>query len=412
MHLLIDVFRNSILITGLVMVMMLLIEYIHIHSQGRSFARLKKQPFRQICLAALLGLIPGCIGGFAAVSLFSHGLISFGALIAMMISTVGDEAFVLFAMIPKTALLITAILFPLAILCGWLIDKFLKKRPAPFSEAHLALHEEDGCHHGEHTAIWGNWKHNLRHMSLKRGLLLLGLLAFILSLGLGFLEHDHEHGAAQPAESALIHEHGHPHELHDGHQHGQASQHGHTPEHELVPHEHKHTATEAAATHEHAQGFNIFSERWLNILFTFLSLFTLILTLMAGEHFVKEHLWDHIIKKHLPSIFCWTLGALLFIALGLQYLHLDQWITQNSYLVLIMAAFIGLIPESGPHMVFISLFASGNIPFSILLTSSLVQDGHTSLPLLAESKKAFFKAKLINLVIGLVVGSALYFCGC
>jgi Protein of unknown function (DUF2899). len=354
MHLLIDVFRNSILITGLVMVMMLLIEYIHIHSQGRSFARLKKQPFRQICLAALLGLIPGCIGGFAAVSLFSHGLISFGALIAMMISTVGDEAFVLFAMIPKTALLITAILFPLAILCGWLTDKLLKKRLAPFSEAHLALHEEDGCHHGEHSAIWGNWKHNLRHMSLKRGLLLLGLLAFILSLGLGFLEHDH-----------------------DGHEHG----------------------------------FNIFSERWLNILFTFLSLFTLILTLMAGEHFVKEHLWDHIIKKHLPGIFCWTFGALLFIAFGLQYLQLDQWITQNSYLVLLLAALIGLIPESGPHMVFISLFATGNIPFSILLTSSLVQDGHTTLPLLAESKKAFFKAKLINLIIGLIVGSTLYFCG-
>jgi hypothetical protein len=61
--------------------------------------------------------------------------------------------------------------------------------------------------------------------------------------------------------------------------------------------------------------------------------------------------------------------------------------------------------------VFITLFASGHIPFSILLTNSIVQDGHTALPLLAESKRGFLWAKLINVAVGLAIGFAVYVCG-
>ncbi|MDD4639156.1 MAG: putative manganese transporter, partial [Bacteroidales bacterium] len=80
----------------------------------------------------------------------------------------------------------------------------------------------------------------------------------------------------------------------------------------------------------------------------------------------------------------------------------------NIFFMILIAALIGLIPESGPHMVFITLFAGGLIPFSVLFFSSLVQDGHTALPLLAESKKSFAKAKLINLTLGIVTGLILW----
>jgi hypothetical protein len=55
-------------------------------------------------------------------------------------------------------------------------------------------------------------------------------------------------------------------------------------------------------------------------------------------------------------------------------------------------------------MIFVSMFVAGTIPLSILLASSISQDGHGALPLLAESKKSFVVAKLINGVIALVVG--------
>jgi hypothetical protein len=38
------------------------------------------------------------------------------------------------------------------------------------------------------------------------------------------------------------------------------------------------------------------------------------------------------------------------------------------------------------------------------MASAIVQDGHGALPLFAESKKSFFAAKAINILVGLVVG--------
>jgi hypothetical protein len=72
--------------------------------------------------------------------------------------------------------------------------------------------------------------------------------------------------------------------------------------------------------------------------------------------------------------------------------------------MLIMALLVGIIPQSGPHIIFVTLFANGSIPFSILLANSIVQDGHGSIPLLAESGKSFLLMKAIKLVIGLLIG--------
>ena len=81
-HIVIDVLRNSVLITGLVLIMMLMIEYFNIHSHGRWFSLIKNSKIKQIFLGSLLGLVPGCIGGFATVSLYTHRLLSLGALVA------------------------------------------------------------------------------------------------------------------------------------------------------------------------------------------------------------------------------------------------------------------------------------------------------------------------------------------
>ena len=127
LDLIVDVLRNSILITGLVLIMMLMIEYFNIQSKGVWFAKLRGSGIKQIILGSLLGLIPGCLGGFAAVSLFTHRMISLGALIAMMICSSGDEAFVILAMIPEKALLLFAALFGIGVISGYIVDKIFKK---------------------------------------------------------------------------------------------------------------------------------------------------------------------------------------------------------------------------------------------------------------------------------------------
>ncbi len=85
---------------------------------------------------------------------------------------------------------------------------------------------------------------------------------------------------------------------------------------------------------------------------------------------------------------------------------IQQFAQDNIWLILFLAIVIGIIPESGPHMIFITLFISGMIPISILLVNSIVQDGHGSLPLFAENKKAFLHMKLINMAVGAIVGVA------
>ena len=422
MHTFVEALRNSVLITGLVMIMMILIEFVNIHSHGESFRKLKDSKIKQVFVAALLGLIPGCVGGFAVVSLYAHRLLSFGALVTMMIVSSGDEAFVMLAMIPKTAIILFAILFILGIIVGLITDKFVKRPIATLPQNHYeTLTNCCDTHPEAPKSIFNSTiKENFKKVTRERALIVIGIALFIAAVVMGLLEHDHSahahthhHHAAHIEENThninsilfvdeekrvciqeeLFEEpHAHDHEVGETHTHLHSDEDGHN---------HAHIET----------NFNIFSERWINLLFAGLSLIVLIMTAKANNHFIKEHLWNHVIKKHLKSIFLWTFGALLIIHFGIQFLNLEELIAKNIYLVILAAALIGLIPESGPHMLFITLFASGMAPFSVLLTSSIVQDGHTALPLLAESKKSFAYAKLINLFVGLVVGYLTYFAG-
>ena len=353
LHLFLDVLRNSVLITGLVIIMMLMIEYVNIHSHGRWFTRLRQNRFGQVVLGAGLGIIPGCMGGFAAVSMYSHKLLSFGALIAMMIASSGDEAFVMLAMMPKEALLLMVVLFVVAILAGWLVDRFAKpnKENHEGCEEGYQIHEEDEKEENDDKPTL----RNMRHASAERIALLLGVFLFIVALAFGMFEHGHEEVA-------------------------------------------------------HTQ-LNIFNESWMNLIFAVISLFVVWFIATAGEHIIKEHLWEHIIRKHFLSIFLWTFGALLVIQIGLHYFDIETLISNNIPWMILLAVLVGIIPESGPHLLFVTLFATGTVPFSVLLASSISQDGHASLPLLAESKRSFAKAKIVNALVAAVCGYLCYLIG-
>jgi hypothetical protein len=123
------------------------------------------------------------------------------------------------------------------------------------------------------------------------------------------------------------------------------------------------------------------------------------------------HIFNHIIKKHIWKIALWTFAALLIIEIGTKYLDLESFVTNYKITLLFLSAVVGLIPESGPHMFFVSMFANGLIPFSILLTSSIVQDGHGMLPMLSYSLMDSIKIKTFNLCIGLVAGLSLFYLG-
>jgi hypothetical protein len=139
--------------------------------------------------------------------------------------------------------------------------------------------------------------------------------------------------------------------------------------------------------------------------------FSLFIVLSVPEHFLKEHLWDHIVKVHIPKIFLWTFLTLLAVGILMSFIDVETFISNNKILVMMIAVLIGIIPQSGPHLIFITLFMNGTIPISVLFANSISQDGHGMLPLLAESKRAFIAVKLFNVLVAFAVGYLLLFLG-
>ena len=102
---------------------------------------------------------------------------------------------------------------------------------------------------------------------------------------------------------------------------------------------------------------------------------------------------------------------MLFVHWGLKYWNLETFVQQHLLWVLAIGALLGIIPESGPHLIFVMMYSQGWIPFSVLFTTSFVQDGHGMLPLLSYSLKDSILIKLFNLIFGLAVGGILFALG-
>ncbi|MBU1299399.1 MAG: arsenic efflux protein [Bacteroidetes bacterium] len=128
-------------------------------------------------------------------------------------------------------------------------------------------------------------------------------------------------------------------------------------------------------------------------------------------HFFMEHIWNHIAKRHLWRTALWTFGALSFAEIGMEYWNLNQLTSEYTLTLLFLSALIGIIPDSGPHLIFVTMYAHGLIPFSVLFTSSVVQDGHGMLPMLAYSVKDSLLIKGFNIAIGLTIGLSLFLLG-
>ncbi len=270
-------FLETIKIILIVALLMIIVEFLELKFEDKIREKITGRSVNQFIIASLLGSIPGCVDAFFIVSLYVHGLVGFGALAAVMLSTAGDDAFTMLAMIPETALLIFAISVILGIVGGFFADKIAKA------------------------------------IKLK---------------------------TCQPCEIEI---------------------------------------------HEEELDF---------------------------KHFLKEHVYDHILKKHIPKLFLWIFLTMLAIGLLIENFDLKPIIEVFPVLLLIVfAALIGIIPESGPHLFFLLLFSEGIIPFSVLLVNTISQDGHGLLPLLSYSVKDTIYVQIFTTLFALTVGIVLFSIG-
>jgi hypothetical protein len=333
---LIDVLRHAFMITSFVFVMMLVVEYLNILTDGAWRRRLARSAWGQYIFAAALGVLPGCLGSFAVVAMYSHRVMSLGAVVAAMIATSGDESFLMLAMFPARAVHVFAILFGLGIVGGALTDAIARRSNLGVSLEcpGLEIHEEHRCSRFPRGEIVRQWK----SCTPARGILAVVLVAIVIAIVTG---------QVGPPEW-----------------------------------------------------------NWIRQTLLLASAVALFIVATVHDHFLEEHLWEHIARKHIPRIFLWTLGALMAMYVLTEHMAFDveSAAGKGRFILLFTACLVGLIPQSGPHMIFVTLFAKGAIPVSILLANSIVQEGHGMLPLLADSRKAFFVIKAIKFAIGLVVG--------
>lgn len=130
------------------------------------------------------------------------------------------------------------------------------------------------------------------------------------------------------------------------------------------------------------------------------------------KHFIKFHIIKHILKKHIWRIFIWIFLALFFIGLFPNVFSPSIFKSSNlQILELLLAIIIGLIPTTSPNIIFIIMFGNGLIPFSVLLTNSIVQDGHGLLPILGYSFKDAVKIKLYKASFALIIGLIIFLFG-
>jgi hypothetical protein len=363
MEIVLNILKESLMITSFVIIMMLLIEYFNIKTKGSWLKKLKTSGTRQVLLGASLGLLPGCLGGYAVVSLYTHHVVGFGSLLAAFIATIGDETFVMLSVMPVTALYIMGGLFAGSIIIGLIVNKIYTYR-GTINTGHFEIHEHDHC--AIDTGKISGIIQNLRNPSFQRGLLIFGLLVFIVFMITGLFGHEHVHAT-----------------------------------------EHVHSAGETC-NEEHGQFQYFLIEEWMQYSFILLAAISLFIIIKVPEHFLNEHLWNHIIKKHFLRVLMWIIVSIAAIQGLLHILHVDHLLSESMYFwsFVMLAALIGIIPQSGPHIIFISLFTQGIIPLSVLLVNSIVQEGHAGLPLLAESKKSFFLIKAVKIFIALLIAVA------
>ena len=429
------ILQQTLIITTLVIGMMMVIEFINVRTGGLWSKRLQKSPWIQILFAIVMGVIPGCLGTYTVVSLYVHRVVNFPALMAALISTTGDEAFFMFSLFPEKALLINLILITLAIIVATILQFSLKNKFLGLRNEELSfpVHENEECSHSHHHHH--SVKKNIKNISFVRALLItlsLGVLILVLS---GIIDGSHhlnllmggqsEESVMHSIERQQDHKTTRLHDCHDDHHHSHQSESesesesessvcvdSHSHQSESVSessvcvdsHSHQSESESSVCVNSHSHHNHGGEADWIRIILIVLFVAILIIVIVAEEHFLEEHLWQHVIKVHLPKIFFWTFGVILCLTILNNYVNIHDLIDSKPFIVLLIAILIGLIPQSGPHLIFLILFANGDLPLGIFLANCIVQDGHGALPLLAESRKAFFVSKAIKIAIALVVG--------
>lgn len=363
-------------VSSFVAVTVLVFSYLEYRSGGALVDQLETRTRLQPLFGAMMGLTPGCGGAIVMMPLFTRGVVGFGTVVATLVATAGDSAFVVIARAPEAALVAYALAFVAAVVFGYVIEWY----GLGIDRVYAAMEQRERSHERHSEGILSNKAHLYdtfdflvpdRGPRLMRGLshgvhVLWWLTAAAgLYFGITYLT-------------------------------------GGAPE---IP---------VALGLGYAGLFTV-----VGILGTVLSVFNY----MVGRHWIGRgqfspgaegsgSTYRSFLHAAMETSFVtlWVVVAYLVYEYGVLFSGVDiaGLAAAAGALAPVAGAAIGLIPGCGPQIVLASAYAEGALPFSTLVANAISQDGDALFPLIAIDKRAALVVTLYTLVPALIVGVAIY----
>ncbi len=334
--------------------------------------KMEKAEKWQVFFSALIGALPGCGGAIIIVTQYARGKLSFGSLVAVLIATMGDAAFLLLAQEPLTGLMIFVLGFIVGTITGYAVDAIhgygFMRRSRAIDERHTNLEDKSGFVTADYLWI----------MFIIPGFMLGLANTFQVEadtwLGFPGMESPSVYfGAAGALLCLLMWNFRHVSQTHPGFGN------------EMDAYEFGKTvcvsdgAKACAAESETRVGQK--------------SLHPLIRVIM-DTNFVTA----------------WVVMAFLGYELSVYFLDLDLagFFETWAFLIPSVAILIGFIPGCGPQVLITTLYVEGLIPLSAQIANAISNDGDALFPAIALAPRAAILATLYSAVPAFFVGYGVY----
>lgn len=391
-------------VTVFVGAVLLIFGYVNYKKSGRLVKKIEESKKTQLIIGSLLGLTPGCGGAIFVMPLFPKGTVSFGTIVATLIATMGDSAFVIMSVMPLQYIFVSILSLIVAIITGYIVDYFNfgdylleKMNEKKRTKAAVELIHKD-VDHTLQTLETGKSKEELKHIGHKEG-----------------------------DEIDLI-----LHHKIKGHQ-----------DHNTLGYKFTHSAYGVywivIAIGLILGILELFQVDLNNLVIpnlgTILGVTGTILSLLMmvmSKKFIQDdtheeselkalYLKETIIHNAQETAFVGTWVFLAYLAYEFFILALGSgnyiagealvtsFLTQTGLSAVIIGALVGIIPGCGPQIIFVTLYTKGLVPFSALLANAISQDGDALFPLIAIDKRSAFWATVFNTIPALLVGIIAYF---
>ena len=306
----------------------------------------------QVIFAALLGALPGCGGAIIVTSQFVSGRVGFGAIVAVLTSTMGDAAFLLLASKPEIGFMVVALGVVVGCVSGWVVnllhnDDFLRPDGNTTSNSNGSTSESSNI---EQTAI------NLQGAFWKWCLIPAIMVALL--------------GSFQVDVNALL----------------------------SLP----------------TLGIDWLGAGLMVISMLLWSLTKEIKDYESTVAEDNKSLSSHPLQKAAQDtnfITAWVVVAFLTFELASTFADVNFAILFSHWGIWMPLAglAIGLLPGCGPQILVTSLYLSGAAPLSAQISNAISNDGDALFPMIALAPKAAFIATLYSAIPAFVIGYSFYF---